>query len=78
MLAPLLSRRLTTSEWPSSAAQYRAVVPSWYQYDYWIIMINIVSQSTALYYAANKGHLEVVSLLLDRGANIEAKEKHVS
>ena len=31
---------------------------------------------TALVYsAADKGHLEVVSLLLDRGANIEAKDE---
>ena len=28
---------------------------------------------TALYCAAYKGHLEVVSLLLDRGADIEAQ-----
>ena len=28
----------------------------------------------ALHYAAEKGHLEVVRLLLDRGANIEAKD----
>ena len=47
MLAPLSSRRLTTSKWPLLAEKYRAVIPSWYQYDYWII-VNIVSQSTAL------------------------------
>ena len=28
--------------------------------------------------AAERGHFEVVSLLLERGANIEAEEKHVS
>ena len=28
--------------------------------------------------AANEGHLEVVKLLLDRGANIKAKERNVS
>ena len=33
---------------------------------------------TALYGAAEKGHSEVVSLLLDRGANIEAKGNRVS
>ena len=40
--------------------------------------MNIVSQSTALYCAANEGHFEVVSLLLDKGANIEAKGNRVS
>ena len=29
---------------------------------------------TALYYAANKGHLEVVRLLLERGANVQAED----
>ena len=46
-LAPLSSKSLTTSKWPFPAALCRAVLPSWYQYDYWII-INIVTQSTAL------------------------------
>ena len=43
MLAPLSSSSLTMSKWPSTAAQYRAVLPSWYQYDHWIIIINIVT-----------------------------------
>jgi hypothetical protein len=30
---------------------------------------------TPLHYAAEGGHTEVVSLLLDKGANIEAKDK---
>ena len=33
---------------------------------------------TALHRAADKGHLEVVSLLLDREANIEATDNYVS
>ena len=33
---------------------------------------------TALHNAAEKGHLEVVRLLLERGANIEAKGNRVS
>ena len=28
--------------------------------------------------AAERGHLEIVRLLLERGADIEAEEKHVS
>ena len=48
MAAPPTSSSITTSEWPLAAAHSRAVMPSWYQYDYWIIVINIVSQSTAL------------------------------
>ena len=50
MSAPFSSRSLTTSKSPLSAAQCRAVLPSWYQYqcDNWIIIINIVIQLTAL------------------------------
>ena len=33
---------------------------------------------TALHNAANGGHLEVVRLLLERGASVEATKKHVS
>ena len=33
---------------------------------------------TALHNAANGGHLEIVRLLLDRGAKIEAHDRYVS
>ena len=47
MAAPPTSSSITTSEWPLAAAHSRAVIPSWYQCDYWII-VHIVSQSAAL------------------------------
>ena len=34
--------------------------------------------NTALHNAANGGHLEIVRLLLERGANIEAQDRYVS
>ena len=56
-----------------SAVDYLTIFITIIQYSYWY-----QGGWTALYCAAYEGHVEVVSLLLERGADIEAKDNYVS
>ena len=51
----------------------------------WLTICTIIQQwywyqfgNTVLHYAAYGGHLEIVRFLVDRGANIQAKDIYVS
>ena len=61
----------------AKSSLYIIIIISKYSYNYFIFLVPVLQKDgcTALYVAAQEGNLPAVQLLLDKGADIEAKDK---